>query len=207
MINSNTIKNACHKSLYSVYHIHQTGCTSLDTGYIGITRQSLQHRLRQHMTSKRPVGVALRALGEQNVQIKCIARLPLDAALQLEYKLRPRPNMGWNVAVGGGVSKVRCTGCNATIPNSTYRKGTTLCFTCLPKRDSTFKKGMTPHNAGCTSFVLTDPDGRTYHVDNLTQFCKQHNLTRENIRKVARGERKHAKGWTAKFVNRVVPTN
>ena len=48
-------------------------------------------------------------------------------------------------------------------------------------------------------FKLTDPFGNEYITTNgLTMFCKEHNLTRTNITRVADGQREHHKGWRAK---------
>tara|TARA_Y100000310_G_C20657846_1_gene802965 strand:+ start:307 stop:981 length:675 start_codon:yes stop_codon:yes gene_type:complete len=50
-------------------------------------------------------------------------------------------------------------------------------------------------------FLCTDPSGKTYTTHNgLTSFCEKHGLTIANLSKVANGERKHHKGWTAKKV-------
>ena len=47
----------------------------------------------------------------------------------------------------------------------------------------------------CKNWKLTSPIGDEIVVRNLSLFCKEAGLTRENLQKVARGERKHHKGW------------
>lgn len=192
-VNKRTIKLFDDSALYTVYHIAPKGCHDTAKGYIGITRQRLAKRLQQHTTSTRPVGKHIREY--KDVHITPIARLPLDKALEMEYKLRPEMGMGWNHLAGGGVSTCVCTGCGKHLPH--VGRGH-VCFDCSTKR---WKPGFTPWNAGCTEFILTSPNGEEFHVSNLTIFCKDNGLTRENLRKVARGERNHSKGWKARFKN------
>mmetsp|Transcript_47457 Transcript_47457/g.122846 ORF Transcript_47457/g.122846 Transcript_47457/m.122846 type:complete len:333 (+) Transcript_47457:211-1209(+) len=42
-------------------------------------------------------------------------------------------------------------------------------------------------DAGVANFVLTDPEGNTYHVERLIPFCKKHNLLSSEIYKVCTG--------------------
>lgn len=156
-----------------VYHIHNGTDTSL--GYIGVTRH-LRNRLYAH--AKRFV----------NCQCDVLLVGTEEQCLRLEATLRPRPNMGWNTAEGGWN---KCTG---SIGKSTrIKSGQHL----SPRTQ--FVKGQSAHNAGRTQYKLTSPEGVTYIVSNLTVFCREHGLTRENIRKVARGNRTHCKGWKAAF--------
>jgi hypothetical protein len=61
-----------------------------------------------------------------------------------------------------------------------------------------FKKGHTPHNKGKgKDYILTDPEGKEYYVSCISDFCRAHNLTAQNIRKVAKGKRNFHKGWKA----------
>lgn len=159
---------------HCVYHLHQN--TGTEDGYIGVTKK-LRNRLYQHRAN---------GLFVDGVKIRILAVGYEEDCLALERKLRPEPNMGWNKAEGGWNK------CNGSIGEGTrIRKG---------ERKSVkteFIKEQPAHNAGCTEYLLTDPSGKTYHVSNLTTFCKEHGLTRENIRKVARGTRKHHKKWSA----------
>lgn len=49
-------------------------------------------------------------------------------------------------------------------------------------------------------YLLTDPNGVQVCTDNLTAFCDEFELTRENLLKVARGQRKVSQGWTCEFI-------
>lgn len=180
------------KRLYKVYHIRQKGVESLSEGYIGITKNNLDFRLSQHFCSKRPVGEILRKLGKDAVEIVQLAMLPKEEALQMEYELRPRRNMGWNQMAGGGRVTVKCPSCGKHLPK---RRSGTYCIDC---RDTRFQKGHTPHNYGQgEKYKLIDPEGNVYYPEAFTAFCREHNLTPQNLRKVAKGQRKHHKGWKA----------
>mmetsp|Transcript_47456 Transcript_47456/g.122836 ORF Transcript_47456/g.122836 Transcript_47456/m.122836 type:complete len:419 (+) Transcript_47456:211-1467(+) len=51
-------------------------------------------------------------------------------------------------------------------------------------------------DAGVANFVLTDPEGNTYHVERLIPFCKKHNLLSSEIYKVCTGRFRQHRGWT-----------
>jgi predicted GIY-YIG superfamily endonuclease len=91
--------------LYRVYHIRPLGETDTSKFYVGITKNSLSFRLSQHMTSQRPIGTILRDLGRESVEIISLFFGSREAALQLEYELRPDMNIGWNLMAGGNCSK------------------------------------------------------------------------------------------------------
>lgn len=178
--------------VYKVYHIREKGCNNLNEGYIGITKNSLAFRLLQHSTSKRPVGIKLRELGMSSVEIVEVSRGTKEYALNLEYTLRPKMHLGWNMRAGGNVPTVCCPGCNTYLPK---RKTGSYCEQCNPCK---FGEGHTPHNYGCgEQYILTSPEGIEYRPLAFTVFCRDHNLTAQNLRKVAKGLRKNHKGWIA----------
>jgi group I intron endonuclease len=43
---------------------------------------------------------------------------------------------------------------------------------------------------------ITNPSGEKFTIKNLQKFCKENDLTSSNMKKVARGERAHHKGWS-----------
>lgn len=178
--------------LYKVYHIRIKGNTDLSEGYVGITRRSLPYRLSQHFCSKRPVGKILRALGHQAVEIVQLAMLPKEQALEMEYNLRPKRFIGWNVFAGGNRITVVCTLCGKPLPK---RKTGAMCMDCHPTK---FVKGRTPHNFGKgKKYRLTSPTGESFEPESLTRFCREHGILDTNIRKIAKGKRKSDHGWTA----------
>lgn len=53
---------------------------------------------------------------------------------------------------------------------------------------------------GRTSYIVTSPDGEAFVVsEGWKDWCKERGLSASNMRSVALGERKHHKGWKAKF--------
>jgi len=60
----------------------------------------------------------------------------------------------------------------------------------IPRRRSKKYKG----------FKLTDPEGRVYEVEQLKPFAREHGLTVENLRKVAKKQRLFHKGWDCEFI-------
>jgi hypothetical protein len=92
-----------------VYHIHlpeYSGC--VDRGYIGFTSNTVDHRFREHKgiaTTEKcpnyPVYNALRKYGDR-VVVTTLIEGSNEYCLDMERRLRPTPNMGWNIACGGG---------------------------------------------------------------------------------------------------------
>lgn len=183
--------------LYKVYHIHVKGNTDVNEGYVGVTRHNLPYRLSQHFCSKRPVGSILRAIGKENIEIDELAMLPKEEALTMEYNLRPKMNMGWNTMAGGNRRTVFCPICGKPLPK---RKHGSMCMNCHHTR---FPKGHKPYNYGKGEhYKLTAPDGTVYIPEAFTVFCHEHGLIPQNLRKVAKGLRKHSNGWTAERIDK-----
>lgn len=177
--------------MYKVYHIRPVGQTDTSNFYIGITKNALEFRLLQHMTSKRPVGSILRDLGKEAVEIVCLHRVDKETAMALEADYRPEMNIGWNVMAGGNKRTVVCNGCGKHLPK---RATGAQCSSC---NDTKFAKGSIPVNAGTgMKAILMSPAGETLTFSNLHQFCNEHGLVPANVRKVIKGVRKHTKGWT-----------
>jgi hypothetical protein len=178
--------------LYKVYHIHMIGNYDLSDGYVGVTRRSLKMRLGQHFNSKRPIGKILRTIDKNQISIDELKRLNRVEALDMEFKLRSQRFIGWNCQAGGNRSTVACPGCGKLLPK---RRLGSYCIDC---NDCRFPKGHTPHNYGQgEKYQLTDPNGIIYTPEIFTVFCRDKHLTPQNLRKVAKGKRKHHKGWTA----------
>src|SRR5258708_699703 len=49
------------------------------------------------------------------------------------------------------------------------------------------------------TLVVTSPDGIEYSVVGIREFCKEHNLDRSTLIRVAKGQINHHKGWKAHF--------
>lgn len=80
----------------------------LTEGYIGITynfeRRVLQHRLKAR-SGVGKVYEILNKLPEEDVEFKVLVIGDEKYCRDLEYKLRPKPDIGWNSAQGGGKKK------------------------------------------------------------------------------------------------------
>lgn len=55
-------------------------------------------------------------------------------------------------------------------------------------------------NAKAKNFILTSPLGEILQIFNLTDFCKLNNLSQAHMTDVAKGSRKHHKGWKCQYV-------
>ena len=90
--------------IYSVYHIHVE--PSLNSGYIGITK-NVTLRFSQHGWKRKRSNKHLRnALAKYGDAVKfsvVVNNLDYEAASLVEEMLRPKPNIGWNIAVGGDI--------------------------------------------------------------------------------------------------------
>ena len=182
--------------LYKVYHIRMIGDEDLQSGYVGITRRSLRHRLCQHYSSKRPIGTVLRTTPKDMIEIIELCRGTREEALKKEYELRPGRNIGWNILAGGNEPTVMCPGCGKHLPD---RGIGAYCYSCRPTK---FPVGHKPYNYGKgEQYELIDPNGNIYHPEAFTVFCRENNLTPQNLRKVAKGTRKNHKGWIARKVS------
>lgn len=155
---------------HKVYHIRECGKEDVSQGYIGVT-SNLPARTRSHKHS-----------GMLNTAREVVVLFTgtKSECYQLEADLRPEEGIGWNKGIGG------------------YRKAGNILKGQHLSKSTEFKSGMTPHNKGSgKDYILTSPDGEVYLVVCLTDFCRTHNLTPANIRKVAKGERNFHKGWKA----------
>jgi hypothetical protein len=89
---------------YSVYHIHVE--PNLNSGYIGISK-NVTLRFSQHGWKRKRSNKHLRnALAKYGDAVKfsiVVDGLDYEAASLVEEMLRPNPNMGWNIAVGGDI--------------------------------------------------------------------------------------------------------
>jgi len=55
---------------------------------------------------------------------------------------------------------------------------------------------------GKTTYNVTSPDGENFIISGgWKQWCIDRGLNSSNMLKVAKGERKHCKGWKAKIIN------
>ena len=94
---------------YYVYQIAQTGTTSLDEGYIGVSvdpkRRWKAHQSRLRQGFELTVYQRIREIGLDNVTFTVIEEYETEkAAYDREAELRPLPDMGWNQSCGGATA-------------------------------------------------------------------------------------------------------
>lgn len=80
----------------------------LEQGYVGFTSGSVDRRWREHKSAAKaeqvlnyPVYNAMRKYGDALV-VATLLEGPDEYCLEMENKLRPVPNIGWNISCGGG---------------------------------------------------------------------------------------------------------
>lgn len=76
-------------------------------GYIGFTCEPLKKRWCRHLwdakkNSQNVVHKAIRKYGKEKIVFKAICVGSADYCLNMERKLRPSRNIGWNICIGGG---------------------------------------------------------------------------------------------------------
>lgn len=99
-----------------VYWIHLKEHTDILTeGYIGITSRTVNQRLNQHRLagrskrSNRGIAKVFKTHGDDLI-ITTLCECSIEYAGDLEFKLRPEENIGWNVAIGGNIVKSTAAG-------------------------------------------------------------------------------------------------
>lgn len=83
----------------------------MSEGYIGVTSKTVQHRFTSHILlskntdvpSRRPQVVhrAINKYGLENIEVVTLLESSVAYCYDIENKLRPSPNIGWNVRIGG----------------------------------------------------------------------------------------------------------
>lgn len=90
--------------MYTVYWIHYREQTDPATeGYIGITALNPLKRLERHKFNAKNPHLMNRVRNEKTVLSILHHGLLKEEAQRIEKELRPEPNLGWNIAVGGDV--------------------------------------------------------------------------------------------------------
>ncbi len=94
-----------------VYWIHLPGHKDVSSeGYVGFTTQALKRRLRCHKTNHRiqsyVISEAIRKYGWDTLIVDEVFVGSMQECLAKERELRPRPYIGWNIAVGGEATQI-----------------------------------------------------------------------------------------------------
>lgn len=77
-------------------------------GYIGITKNTAKSRFRGHVAASKKeesehfkISRAINKYGKNNLIIETLVICDIEYASEIENKLRPTTNIGWNIAAGG----------------------------------------------------------------------------------------------------------
>lgn len=92
------------EEVYYLYWIHRTCHKNIKTeGYVGITKNPdtryQSHKLAAKEDNKYIISRAIRKYSDLEYTILCCGSR--GYIIDLEYKLRPQSNIGWNIAIGG----------------------------------------------------------------------------------------------------------
>lgn len=53
------------------------------------------------------------------------------------------------------------------------------------------------------NYLIVSPSGQLYETDNLSAFCRDHDLRQPSMTRVALGRRTHYKGWKIQIIDRL----
>lgn len=200
--------------MYYVYHIRRPNM-SLSEGYIGVTSDVSRRKL-EHWT--RSENVHLKRAINKYEDIEVVALLIADRqyCYDIESKLRPESQMGWNISAGGdrpptrlGLTKEN----DASVLSQSkkmrqYKDNPTEAQARYHKRISKLYSGK--GNPACRPGVGQKvSEGRRdktvykfIHKDGTIEECSQwdlahkYNLGRSNLSAVVNGKRKSCGGWS-----------
>lgn len=95
------------KTKCRVYWIHLPEHTDMfSQGYVGITVKTVEHRYAQHTqntkhkTKRNTINNAINKYGDRLICEKVLEG-SVEYCRGIENKLRPLPNIGWNISIGG----------------------------------------------------------------------------------------------------------
>lgn len=159
----------------SIYSIYKATCKITGLSYIGFTGQSYTTRIKQHKIKSK----------------------------NSDYKFyRAIREYGWNSfeweLLYQSYDKIHCL--NVMEPHF------------ITEYDS-FKKGYNDTEGGGhvngfhngKRYIIMDPNGNTFRIENLSQFCKQNQLNFGMMTSVAKGSKKHFRHWQVRFINDTKP--
>ena len=154
-----------------VYWIHLPEHTDVFTeGYVGVSKYP-ERRLTEHKKFKRNSHLTYAFKKYKNIVHTILLQGPEDYCFEIETKLRPTEEIGWNLAVGG-------------------QGGYTV------KRDDLGKYNIQNKTK---DYTITDPSGNVFDITNIRQFSREHNLHHQHLIKVAKGKYSQHKGYKCAY--------
>ena len=190
-----------------LYHIKKDGM-SLNDGYVGVS-VDVEKRISRHFNSMienthyNPV--LSRAYRKYDLQVEVVCGGTIKEMLDLEFKLRPKKFIGWNIATGGGLppsnkgvamseeQKIKISKSNKGKINSEEHK-----------KKAVAKRRMNKSYNGQNAKVIQMLDFNTLKVlneFNSAKLAAEHfgSKVQGNISAVCRGERNIAMGYKWKY--------
>jgi len=186
-------------------------------GYIGIST-NFEERMSTHMnySSKLDTHVyrAIRKYGWNGLVKTVIVVSDKQYCSDLEFRLRPKPSIGWNeipggnlspsknplvaqkisAALKGGVGRPHTDKTKALIAES--NRSRVLAVESKQRIAEAMRKTQLENTAG--TYEITFPDGHKETITNLTLWCLSHDLQAKYMFRVCSGERKQYKGYRCK---------
>lgn len=140
---------------FSVYWIRCADHTDMMTqGYVGVSMDA-ERRWGEHQKSRQNqhFKFAIQKYGWDNLIKTQLLISTEDYCLEIERKLRPEKNIGWNIAAGGGKPPV-AYGNKTRVGKSSWNKGLAWSDD-MKQKFSEAHIGQTPWNAGKKTGVST----------------------------------------------------
>jgi hypothetical protein len=159
---------------HSVYWIHHPDHTDMfSQGYIGVSVE-FKRRMKDHFHAKRNrhLRFAINKYGWQNLIKKQILIAEKDYCLDIERKLRPSDDIGWNITAGGGNAPLMF-GNTWNKGRSTWNKGKPPTQEVRDKISQTLM-GHTPWNKGKTGTQTAWNKGVPMAYRDNAQFNQVH---------------------------------
>lgn len=165
-----------------LYWIHTKNMTDILTeGYVGISYRP-KLRFIDHCREKPKF---------KSMQQSILLAGDVKYIKEIEKKLRPRKNIGYNIAAGGGIPPSQ-----KGVPKSNEWKA----YMSIAMRKPKVNKENINVNKR-RSFICIDSEGNEYVVHGLREFCNEKGLRQGCMSNIAAGRQKSPhKGWICKKV-------
>jgi predicted GIY-YIG superfamily endonuclease len=173
------------KDFYCVYWIRENSFSSLDEGYIGITKD-FHKRMKEHKYYSCNKNLKSKKW-ETLVQEKLFTGTK-NQCLDIEFLLRKEMNIGWNIAKGGNIPI--CT--EKTIKKSIKTKRENNYYSSRSFKES---RELASHNKKLNNKIYNIPilafkGNKKFIFESIYLAAKYFNTKPHNILKVLRGELK-----------------
>lgn len=170
---------------YSVYWIHHPEHTDMFTqGYVGVTNR-YKRRLYEHTRQKKNYHFknAINKYGWDTLVKKQLIFADENYCYDIEKKLRPSENIGWNLAIGGGKPPMFC-GKLFQLGQASWNKGKKHSEKHL-KNMSQARKGIPSWNKGKTGLQTAWNKGVSMAYRDNAHFTQQY--TCPHCNKIGKG--------------------